>query len=245
MGYTHNLAGRSRLPDDLRTSLLWWERFAGIGTGREETQVKRQLTPAGRRLHGTRRSRFGEMGARCGMREHARKGTQMPHLPVLAAPGRGGGAAYSGSAVCLRSAEIGTGGLGVGRLFYFFNAAGSGSRCHSSEPDWRRGREMSRETGEKEMEASMLQEEGRKEKGRGSQEKRCGQDGLGLAASCIFPRLLRSQPEPETQGSWVPRETPPPPQALSSHLRAQRLLPRLLPSSLECLMSSAARFPRL
>lgn len=103
---------------------------------------------------------LGKQGLGAGSR--SREGyTNAPFTSLGSTRPGPGGAAYSGSAICLSSAEISTGGLGVGRLFYFFNAAGSGSRCHSSEPDWRRGREMSRKTGEKEMEASMLQEEGR------------------------------------------------------------------------------------
>lgn len=89
----------------------------------------------------------------------------------------------------------------VGAFFFFFNAAGSGSRCHSSEQDWRWGRETSRKTGEEYTEASVPQQEGRsgaEEEGREKKLEKKRGPCLSREASPIFPGPLEAATAPGT-----------------------------------------------
>ena len=222
-----------------------WESFPGAQEG------KRHGSGGSSTCASQERGWSGETGP--GARHRSRERCTDAPFTSLGSTGPGpGGAAYSGSAICLRSAEISTGGLGVGRLFHFLNAAGSaqdvtpvsrtgdgGEKCLGKQGRKKRNLPCSRR-----REGQGVEKEG--ERKRSPEGKRCGEDGLGVAARhhASFPAPQKPATAGETGllgpkvtgapsagpllTSASPRASAPPPTFLSRMPNVKRCsLPRL------------------
>lgn len=181
----------------------------------------------------------------------------MPHLPALVAPRPGvGGSLLCSVKLCHLlhlSGEQHWRARCRQSFFFFFNATGSGSRCHSSEWYWRQERELSGKQGRNNRSfhapgGGKVREQKRKGKRKEAKMENCvkQKSGIGLAGmhhpSLPGPSRGSGHPRPGLEGPQVTDILSPSP---VSHPQAEVLLSCLLPSSLECPISSTPSFWQL